>query len=312
MHVQASEGRLQDAEETAQLWDILCGVLDQFVELLGDQPLTVEDFSQLLRQILAEYSVGTIPVSLDQVTVSEITRNDRHTVKYLFLLGATDDVLPTVPASQGVLDRDDRKSLRQRDIHLSDETFDPLDNEMQNIYACLAQPTEKLCVSYPLTGLDGAELSEMVQLSHASTLNNVLQRRQKDPSLVPTSIATIPQIRMTRRIVGEYTLHDTQMHKFFPDSIGMVSDWRKRGPIYEVPFSTLYSSQVKNLITAGRCTSVTDSMWDIMRVIPCCAVTGEAAGVAAAMTDDFSTLDVAALQKILKAGGVVLHEQDLS
>ena len=161
------------------------------------------------------------------------------------------------------------------------------------------------------TGLDGAELSEMVQLSHASTLNNVLQRRQKDPSLVPTSIATIPQVRMTRRIVGEYTLHDTEMHKFFPDSIGMVSDWRKRGPIYEVPFSSLYSSQVKNLITAGRCTSVTDSMWDIMRVIPCCAVTGEAAGVAAAMTDDFSTLDVAKLQQILKFSGVVLHEQDL-
>ena len=160
-------------------------------------------------------------------------------------------------------------------------------------------------------GLDGAELSEMMQLSHASTLNNVLQRRQKDKTLIPTSISTIPQIRMTRRIVGEYTLHDTEMHKFFPDSIGMVSDWRKRGPIYEVPFSTLYSGQIKNLITAGRCTSVTDSMWDIMRVIPCCAVTGEAAGAAAAMTDDFSTLDVSQLQSILKTNGVILHQQDL-
>ena len=62
---------------------------------------------------------------------------------------------------------------------------------------------------------------------------------------------------------------------------------------------------------AGRCTSVTESMWDIMRVIPCCAVTGEAAGVAAAMTDDFSALDVKALQKKLQEKGVVLHEKDL-
>ena len=101
---------------------------------------------------------------------------------------------------------------------------------------------------------------------------------------MPTAIATMPQLRMTRRIVGEYTLDEPQMHTRFDDSIGMVSDWRKRGPVYEVPFSTLYSSAVKNLITAGRCTSVTDSMWDIMRVIPCCAVTGQAAGTAAALT----------------------------
>ena len=62
---------------------------------------------------------------------------------------------------------------------------------------------------------------------------------------------------------------------------------------------------------AGRCTSVTEAMWDIMRVIPCCSVTGEAAGVAAAMTDDFSTLDISLLQKKLQEKGVVIHENDL-
>ena len=124
------------------------------------------------------------------------------------------------------------------------------------------------------------------------------------------TIASIPQVRMTRKIVGEYTLDMAEEHTYMADSIGMVSDWRKRGPVFEVPFGTLYSKNVKNLITAGRCVSVTESMWDVMRVIPCCAVTGEAAGLAAAMTDDFSTLDVHALQNELVRRGVVLHEQD--
>ena len=170
----------------------------------------------------------------------------------------------------------------------------------------------ELLVQKRFSGIDGDELSEMMQLSHASTLNNVVLKRNNDETIVPTTIATTPQIRMTRRIAGEYTLHDTEQHKYFADSIGMVSDWRKRGPVYEVPFSTLYSKSVKNLITAGRCTSVTDSMWDIMRVIPCCAVTGEAAGVAAAICDDFSKIDIDKLQNILKENGVVLHEQDLA
>lgn len=167
---------------------------------------------------------------------------------------------------------------------------------------------EKFLSARRFQGLDGKELSEYMQMSHASSLKDIRKRRETDSGTVPVTLAAIPQIRMTRKIVGEYVLDDTEMHQYFEDSIGMVSDWRKRGPVYEVPFRTLYSSKVKNLITAGRCTSVTDDMWDIMRVIPCCAVTGQAAGTAAAMTDDFTTLDVSLLQQKLTENKVVLHE----
>ena len=169
----------------------------------------------------------------------------------------------------------------------------------------------ELLVSKRFSGIDGVELSEMMQLSHSSTLNDIITSRLNDNTLIPTTIATIPQIRMTRRIVGKYTLHDTEEHNFFSDSVGMVSNWRKRGPVYEVPFSTLFSKKIKNLITAGRCISVTDSMWDIMRAIPCCAVTGQAAGTAAAISSDFSQLNINELQSILESNGVVLHERDL-
>ena len=101
------------------------------------------------------------------------------------------------------------------------------------------------------------------------------------------------------------------MHTYFEDSIGMVSNWKKRGPVYEVPFRTLYNKEMKNLIVAGRCTSVNETLWDVMRVIPCCAVTGQAAGTAAAMTDDFSALDVSKLQEKLRHNGVVIHEKDI-
>ena len=99
-------------------------------------------------------------------------------------------------------------------------------------------------------------------------------------------------------------------HKFMADSVGMVSDWRKPGPVYEPPFGSLYTAKVKNLICAGRGTSVAEDLWDLMRVIPCCAVTGQAAGTAAALTDDFSRLNIAQLQKVLVNNGVILHEQE--
>ena len=163
------------------------------------------------------------------------------------------------------------------------------------------------------TGVDGQEVSEFALMAQQHMLNHVIKsRKDVGEDYVPVTMPSIPQLRMTRKLVGEYALSNKEMHTYFEDSIGMVSDWRKRGPIYEVPFRTLYSKKVKNLIMAGRCTSVTEPMWDIMRVIPCCAVTGEAAGVAAAMTDDFSSLDVALLQERLRAKGVVIHEKDIN
>ena len=153
-----AENQPQLAEEYVQLWEIFCGVLDQFVEILGDTELTGEEFARLLRLVLTQYSVGTIPATLDQVKVSEITRNDRHRVRCLFLLGANDHVLPMPPSGHGLLDPEDRETLQQREILLSDAVFDPLDNELQNIYACLAQPTERLTVSWPVGDISGAQL----------------------------------------------------------------------------------------------------------------------------------------------------------
>jgi len=42
-------------------------------------------------------------------------------------------------------------------------------------------------------------------------------------------------------------------------------------------------------------------------VIPVCAVSGEAAGTAAALGKNFPEVDIAALQAKLKANGVLLH-----
>ena len=116
---------------------------------------------------------------------------------------------------------------------------------------------------------------------------------------------------MTRRIVGERTFTKADNHREFSDSLGLFSNWRERGPVYECPLSTLYSSKVRNLIVAGRCQSADDPMLEISRVIPYCSVMGEAAGVVAALTDDIPAFDVAEAQKVLRERGVPLHESEL-
>ena len=171
--------------------------------------------------------------------------------------------------------------------------------------------TENLLSPRRFVGLDAEERSEMVLASHKTLLEDYRRLREKGDEALPMTIATIPQVRMTRRLAGDYTLDDTESFTRFEDSVGLISDWRKPGPVYEVPFGTLHGSRVKNLLTAGRCISVTDAMWDISRVIPCCAVTGEAAGVAASVGSDFTQINLAAVQDALRQNGVALHTDEI-
>lgn len=158
--------------------------------------------------------------------------------------------------------------------------------------------------------LDEDQLSEMLILSHQSMLDDILQRRGEDPCMVPVTMSTLPLLRMTRRLEGACVMDDDE-YTYVEDSIGTISDWRRRGYVYELPFRSLYGREVPNLLVAGRNISVTEAMWDITRVIPVCAVTGQAAGVAAALTSDFPSLNVDVLQRRLVEQGVRLHCGDI-
>ena len=155
-------------------------------------------------------------------------------------------------------------------------------------------------------GLEGAELSQMVQDAHQMTMAHFLKQGGFSQQRALTSLATIPQVRMTRRLAGVTTITQSDDHQYVKDSIGMIGDWRKRGPVYEMPFSALYGETIENLYCAGRNISADDGAWDITRVIPSCALTGEAAGIACVLGRD-----PGAVCQAMKARGVKLHLEDL-
>ena len=55
------------------------------------------------------------------------------------------------------------------------------------------------------------------------------------------------------------------------------------GESYSIPYRCLIPLGLKNLLVAGRCIGADRPMQASVRVIPCCYITGQAAGVAAAV-----------------------------
>ncbi len=155
------------------------------------------------------------------------------------------------------------------------------------------------------------DISRFTETSHASSLRHFLDKGEVSPAHMMTAMTAVPQIRMTRRLVGAYTQDIDEIFREYEDSVGMFVNWRKAGPAYELPFGCLYGKRFRNLLAAGRCISHTDELWELSRVIPVCAVSGQAAGTAAALGEDFPRMDIKLLQETLRKDGVILHAKEL-
>jgi hypothetical protein len=104
--------------------------------------------------------------------------------------------------------------------------------------------------------------------------------------------------REGRRVVGAYTLtkEDVLSARKFPDGVvrnawpielwdrtkGTIYKYVPRGEYYEIPFRCLIARGTTNLLTAGRCISVSHEALGSTRVMGTCMALGEQAGKAAA------------------------------
>ena len=124
------------------------------------------------------------------------------------------------------------------------------------------------------------------------------------------SIPEMPQIRVIRRIIGDYTFTGKEENYIFPDSVGCTGDFRRRGVFYSIPSRCLFSSQYPNLLAAGRIVSAVGDGMEILRVIPCCALTGQAAGIIAGLSVEYNAavnkVPYSSLYEHLKSGKAII------
>jgi hypothetical protein len=95
-----------------------------------------------------------------------------------------------------------------------------------------------------------------------------------------------------------------------PDGAGCDNTFMKPGSWYSVPYRSLISREIKNLLVAGRCVSTTHEALAAIRTTPMVMAMGQAAGTAAALAGKNSVpvqeVDIKELQEILIKEGAFL------
>lgn len=152
------EGELALAKEYAQVYRIVIELFDKFVELLGEESISLKEYCELLDAGLEEAKVGVIPPSMDQVVVGDVERTRLNHLKVLFFIGANDVFLPGNLGKGGLLSERDRECFAGQKLALSPGAKEKAYVQKFYLYLNLTKPSEKLYLTYSKVSADGKAL----------------------------------------------------------------------------------------------------------------------------------------------------------
>ncbi|THF72770.1 helicase-exonuclease AddAB subunit AddB [Cohnella fermenti] len=147
------------------LWDGVMDLLDQLVEMMGDESPDLPLFVGMVDAGLEQLKLGAVPPALDGVLIGspERTRSDR--IGVLYLLGVSDGVMPKTIRENGLLSEEEREKLGDSGIRMAPGAKRRLLDEHFLAYWTLTTPTRHLWISYPLANEEGQGLhpSEIIR-----------------------------------------------------------------------------------------------------------------------------------------------------
>ncbi len=110
------------ADEHDQAWEKVCELFDQLIELMGDEPATMEDFARIVEAGLEQFELAIAPPTVDQVLVGAVDRTATGDVKATLVLGLNEGVFPRIWHDESILSDAERTELRRRDFDVDPAT----------------------------------------------------------------------------------------------------------------------------------------------------------------------------------------------
>lgn len=183
--------------------------------------------------------------------------------------------------------------VRKAKRYLKAEKFKTIkfDDNIKFVLEGWQETTNKSEVWFDAIFIKNIDITDVDDLTYAELasrkyIHEALKEIKKIPGFEDSYLQdTASQIggRESRHIKGLYTLTKEDLNKDFPDSIARARNYYSNKGYFKIPYRCLLSINIKNLLFAGRCISVSRDVFDAIREIPCCMATGEAAGTSAGL-----------------------------
>ncbi len=149
------------ADDGKRIWTKLMGVLDQFAFTLGEKKITADKFYGYLKNVLEVEETRDIPTYLDSVQFGSPIELLQSSPKITFIVGCKRETFPAVPSTKGLISEGEKKLMRELQIELENPVEQLTQIERFNAYKAISNPSEKLYLTYNISG--GAAKSEVIE-----------------------------------------------------------------------------------------------------------------------------------------------------
>lgn len=172
--------QLSKAKEYHQIYSIVMELYDKFVELLGDEVLSLKEYIEILDAGLSETKVGLIPPGMDQVVVGDIERTRLKDIKVLFFMGINDTMIPKNHGTGGIFSEMERQILVDHNLEMAPTKRQAAFTEKFYLYLNLTKPQERLYLTYSKLAEDGKSIRPSYLVETIKNLFPSLKVRDED------------------------------------------------------------------------------------------------------------------------------------
>lgn len=206
------DGKEDLARQYEEIYDLLMDLLDKMVELLGDIKLSVAEFSKILEAGFDTLKVGMIPPANDCVIFGDIERTRLADIKVLFLIGATDELIPKADSRGGILSELEREKLKEMGYELALSARERAFRQRFYLYLTLTKASNSLFITSPKLNGDG----KSARLSYIYS----------DIMKMFPMVRVIDESKFTKleRIVDEKTAMDALIKLMFAEKNQLLND----------------------------------------------------------------------------------------
>lgn len=159
------QGYLDAAGEMTQSFAAVTGLLDQMVELFGDEKMSSEEYSQQLLGCFDDIKIGVLPQAEGKLRIGTVTRSAFSGVKVLYIAGFNDGIIPSDPSGDNILTESEIETLKGAGHVFAKDSDTLQEEEMFQIERTLNSDTVQTIICYCQSDLDGNSLRPSALLS---------------------------------------------------------------------------------------------------------------------------------------------------
>lgn len=143
----------------SEIWNNVVTVANTMTEILGDEKITLRDYSKILKAGLNTATIGIAPPTQDYLIIGDMERTRLPNIKAMFVLGANEGNIPIKLTEKGIFSDDEKHIIKENNIELAPDLVQMTNNGRLGIYVNLIKPTKYLIFSYPTGSITGKSLT---------------------------------------------------------------------------------------------------------------------------------------------------------